>query len=128
MCDLWFSRPFEALPRFTSDLSEPQGLCCSKQESYPFQKAGHTTLCLPSLPNSTDLNGLWDILYIQTTSQTNKSGYRHSGSQGPRWGYCVNSAPPDGTSSNLFIAAPVRFVQGVSEKGKIPAAELKSGT
>lgn len=39
----------------------------------------------------------------------------------------TNSSPPDGTSFNLFIAAPVRFVQGVSEKGKIPTAELKNG-
>ena len=37
----------------------------------------------------------------------------------------TNSDPPDGTS--LFIAAPVRFVRGVSEKGKIPTAELKNG-
>lgn len=40
---------------------EPQGLCCSKQGSYPFpNEAVHTPLCLPSLPDITDRNDLWD--------------------------------------------------------------------
>lgn len=37
-----------------------------------------------------------------------------------------NSDPPDGTNFILFIAAPVRFIWGVSEKGKIPTAEPKN--
>lgn len=129
LCDPWVRRLFEALPRLISDLCEPQGLCRSKQGSYPFQeKNGHTLLCLLSLPQ----NDLLGRLYIQTPYQPAKKKQkveegRYSGSRGPNWGHCINSTPPDGTSFIVFIAAPVSFVQGVSEKGKIPAAELKNG-
>lgn len=134
VCDLWVSRPFEALPRFTSDLYEPQGLCCSRQGSYPFQKAVDTPLCLPSLPDITDLNDLWDTTCVYTQQVKANLCQPHKQAEGEIFrlarsqvGCRANSSPPDGTSFNLFIAAPVRFVQGVSEKGKIPTAELKNG-
>lgn len=126
LCDLWVRGLFEALPRFISDLCEPQGLCCSKQESYPFQEKTVTLFC--AFSHSLRMTCWADCIYKLPTSQTKKQKVeegRYSGSRAPNWGHCINNTPPDGTSFIVFIAAPVSFVQGVSEKGKIPAAELE---
>lgn len=125
VCDLLLAGRLKPCHASPLTFFKPQGLCCSKQGSYPFQKAVHTPLCLPSLPDIPDLNDSWDRKadsYQPDKQRWQRETFRLkvSPTSTPQVGDTARTAPSRWNKFQLIYSSTCQIcLWCVSEKGKI---------